>query len=47
MMVLPEMQLRSNLLGECEIGVADLSSGIYFIQVKEDARIKEAKFVKQ
>ena len=47
MMVLPEMQVWSNLLGECEIGVADLSSGIYFIQVKEDARIKEAKFVKQ
>ena len=47
MMVLPELQLRSNLLGECEIAVADLPSGIYFIQVKEDARIKKAKFVKQ
>lgn len=47
MMVLPELQLRSNLLGECEIAVADLLSGIYFIQVKEDARIKKAKFVKQ
>ena len=46
MLVLPELQVQSNLLGECEISVADLSTGIYFIQMKDDAGNMKTKFVK-
>ena len=47
MMVLPELQGQSNLFGECEISVADLSTGVYFIQMKDDAGNMKAKFIKR
>ena len=46
MVVLPEMQMSSNLLGECSISVAELSTGIYFILMKNDSGYMKAKFVK-
>lgn len=47
MMMLPEMQMSSNLLGELQISVDTLSAGIYFIQVKGFTGTVMAKFVKQ
>ena len=47
MMVLPETQMRSDLLGELPVSVGSLSSGIYFIQVKGAKETMMAKFVKQ
>ena len=47
MIVLSENQLRSNLLGELTISVDDLSSGLYFIQVKGTQGTMMAKFVKR
>ena len=46
-MVLPEIQMSSDLLGELPISVGRLSSGIYFIQVKGISGTMMAKFVKQ
>ena len=45
--VCPEWQVCSNLLGECEISIADLSTGIYFILLKDDSGYMKAKFVKR
>ena len=47
MMVLPEMQMCSNLLGECSVSLADLPTGIYFMLVKGDSEYRKAKFVKR
>jgi hypothetical protein len=47
MMVLPEMQMCSNLLGECSVSLADLPTGIYFMSVKGDSEYRKAKFVKR
>ena len=47
MMVMPETQLSSNLLGELSISVDALSSGIYFIQAKSSEGTMMAKFVKR
>ena len=47
MKVLPETQLSTNLLGNLSIKVGNLSSGIYFIQVKGVNGTMMAKFVKQ
>jgi hypothetical protein len=47
MMVLPETQMCSDLLGELPVAVGSLSSGIYFIQVKGAKGTMMAKFVKQ
>ena len=47
MRMCPEWQVCSNLLGECEISIADLSTGIYFILLKDDSGYMKAKFVKR
>ena len=47
MTVLSETQLTSNLLGELPISVGRLSSGIYFIQVKDATGTMMTRFVKQ
>ena len=47
MTVLAETQLSSNVLGELQISVGSLSSGIYFIQLKGATGTMMAKFVKQ
>ena len=46
-MVIPEMAVQSNLLGELSIAVEELRSGLYFIQVKGQSTSMTAKFVKQ
>jgi hypothetical protein len=45
--VIPEMTVPSNLLGELPIAVDELCAGLYFIQVKGQSTSMTAKFVKQ
>ena len=47
LIVQPETQLSSNLLGELPVSVGSLSAGIYFIQVRDASGTTMAKFVKQ
>jgi hypothetical protein len=47
MTIIPKTYLTSNLLGELQISVDSLSSGIYFIQLKDATGTMMAKFVKQ
>ena len=47
MIVLPETQMSSNVLGEVPVSVGALSEGLYFIQLKGASGTMMAKFVKQ
>ncbi len=44
---LPEMTVRSNLLGEIPIAVDNLRAGLYFVQLRDGSGSMTAKFVKQ
>jgi hypothetical protein len=45
--VMPEVKVKTNLLGEFDIKVDELQAGVYFIQVKGASESVVAKFVKQ
>ena len=47
MMVMPEMRVRTNLLGEFSLSVAELPAGVYFVQIKGVTECVLAKFVKR
>lgn len=47
MRMLTDLKACSNLLGELQVSVGDLSSGLYFICVEDDSGCRVAKFVKQ
>jgi hypothetical protein len=44
--VMPEVKVKTNLLGEFDIKVDELQAGVYFIQVKGASESVVAKFVK-
>ena len=46
-MVLSDVQASSNLLGELQVSVGGLPSGMYCICVKDDAKSRMVKFVKR